>query len=169
MIPYKWNFILLGFGIMTISMLQMISPLLSQSMVDMGILSGNIGLITMVLVAQLVVFMSRLSINFSSRWITTHTNTRIQISLVSDFLMKLMKMPLRYFDTKMTGDIMQRIGDQRRINSFMTGIAVDTLFSVVNFFVYTFLLLYYSTTVFFVFFIGNIFHFLWIVFFLRFR
>ena len=85
MIPYKWNFILLGFGIMTISMLQMISPLLSQSMVDMGILSGNIGLITMVLVAQLVVFMSRLSINFSSRWITTHTNTRIQISLVSDF------------------------------------------------------------------------------------
>lgn len=150
-------------------MLQMISPLLSQSMVDMGILSGNIGLITMVLVAQLVVFMSRLSINFSSRWITTHTNTRIQISLVSDFLMKLMKMPLRYFDTKMTGDIMQRIGDQRRINSFMTGIAVDTLFSVVNFFVYTFLLLYYSTTVFFVFFIGNIFHFLWIVFFLRFR
>lgn len=114
-------------------MLQMISPLLSQSMVDMGILSGNIGLITMVLVAQLVVFMSRLSINFSSRWITTHTNTRIQISLVSDFLMKLMKMPLRYFDTKMTGDIMQRIGDQRRINSFMTGIAVDTLFSVVNF------------------------------------
>ena len=169
MIPYKWNFVLLGFGVMTISLLQMISPFLSQSMVDMGISSGNIGLITMVLIAQIVVFMSRLSVNFSSRWITTHTNTRIQIALVSDFLMKLMKMPLRYFDTKMTGDIMQRIGDQRRINSFMTGIAVDTVFSIVNFFVYSLLLLYYSSSIFSIFFIGSALHLCWIVFFLRFR
>jgi ATP-binding cassette subfamily B protein len=116
--PYKSQLGQLILGMLVISILQLIFPFLTQSLVDIGIRDGNLSFITLILIAQLVIFVARLSVEFIRSWIMLHMNTRINIALISDFLAKLMKLPLRYFDTKMTGDIMQRIGDHGRIESF---------------------------------------------------
>lgn len=136
---------------------------------DVGIRDGNLGFITLILIAQLVIFIARLSVEFIRSWILLHMNTRINIALISDFLAKLMKLPLRYFDTKMTGDIMQRIGDHGRIESFLTGNSISTLFSFVNFFVFAFVLAYYNLVILGIFLAGNALYVLWILFFMKYR
>ena len=97
-----------------------ILPFLTQSLVDTGIRDNNLGFITLILISQLVIFIAKLSVDFIRSWILLHVNTRINIALISDFLAKLMRLPLHFFDTKMVGDIMQRIGDHDRIEAFMT-------------------------------------------------
>lgn len=111
---------------------------------DVGISDGNLSFITLVLVAQIIISVSQLSVEFIRSWILLHVNTRISISLISDFLAKLMKLPLHFFDTKMVGDIIQRIGDHDRIKNFLTGSSISTLFSFVSF---SSLLLYLLTTI----------------------
>ena len=130
LLPYKGQFVQLLFGMALGSLLQMVFPFLTQAMVDVGIGDRNLGFITVVLIAQLALFFSQLAIGFLRSWIMLHINSRIDIALISDFLMKLMKLPLHYFDTKMTGDIMQRIGDHARIKSFLMGNTVNILFSL---------------------------------------
>ena len=107
-------------GMVTASVLQLILPFLTQSLVDIGIRDNNLGFITLILISQLVIFIAKLSVDFIRSWILLHVNTRINIALISDFLAKLMRLPLHFFDTKMVGDIMQRIGDHDRIEAFMT-------------------------------------------------
>lgn len=114
------------------SLIQLIFPFLTQSIVDFGIANNNLSFITLVLIAQMVLFVSRMSVDFIRSWIMLHISTRINISLISDFLIKLMKLPIGFFDTKMTGDLLQRIGDHNRIESFLTGQSLATLFSFVN-------------------------------------
>ena len=152
-----------------VSLLQLIFPFLTQSLVDIGIRDGNLSFITLILIAQLIIFIARLSVEFIRSWILLHMNTRINIALISDFLAKLMKLPLRYFDTKMTGDIMQRIGDHGRIESFLTGNSISTLFSFVNFFVFAFVLAYYNLVVLGIFLVGNALYVVWILSFMRYR
>jgi len=152
-----------------VSILQLIFPFLTQSLVDIGICDGNLSFITLILIAQLIIFIARLSVEFIRSWILLHMNTRINIALISDFLAKLMKLPLRYFDTKMTGDIMQRIGDHGRIESFLTGNSISTLFSFVNFFVFAFVLAYYNLVVLGIFLVGNALYVVWILSFMRYR
>lgn len=115
-------------GMITASILQLILPFLAQAMVDTGIRNSNLSFITLILIAQLIIFVARLSVDFIRSWILLHVNTRINIALISDFLAKLMRLPLHFFDTKMVGDIIQRIGDHSRIESFMTGSSINTLF-----------------------------------------
>ena len=122
---------------------------------DVGIRDGNLNFITLILISQLVISVSQLSVEFIRSWIMLHMNTRINISLISDFLAKLMKLPLHYFDTKMIGDIMQRIGDHGRIESFLTGSSISTLFSFVNFFIFAFVLAYYNLGILAIFLVGN--------------
>lgn len=167
--PFKRQFTQLIIGMLTVSLLQMIFPFLTQSMVDVGIGQGNVPFITLVLVVQLVVFVAQLSVDFIRSWIVLHVNTRINISLISDFLAKLMRLPLRFFDTKMTGDILQRIGDHRRIEQFMTGQSISTLFSFVNFIVFGLILAYYNLTILGVFLIGNTLYVAWVLAFMRYR
>ncbi len=167
--PYKSQLVQLLLGMLVVSILQLIFPFLTQSLVDVGIRDGNLGFITLILVAQLVIFIARLSVEFIRSWILLHMNTRINIALISDFLAKLMKLPLRYFDTKMTGDIMQRIGDHGRIESFLTGTSISTLFSFVNFFVFAFVLAYYNLVILGIFLAGNALYVLWILFFMKYR
>ena len=167
--PYKRQLIQLVLGMMTISMLQLIFPFLTQSLVDVGIHGGNISFITLILIAQLVVSLSQLSVEFIRSWIMLHMNARINIALISDFLTKLMKLPLHYFDTKMIGDIMQRIGDHGRIESFLTGSSISTLFSFVNFFIFTFVLAYYDLSILAIFLIGNSLYVGWILLFMKYR
>lgn len=167
--PYKKQLIQLILGMLTISLLQLIFPFLTQSMVDIGIHNSNLGFITLVLIAQLTVSVSQLAVNFIRSWIVLHMNTRINIALISDFLAKLMKLPLHFFDTKKIGDIMQRIGDHNRIENFLTGSSINTLFSFVNFFIFGFILAYYNLTILGIFFIGNSCYICWILFFLKYR
>lgn len=167
--PYKSQLVQLILGMLVMSILQLIFPFLTQSLVDVGIRDGNIGFITLILIAQLIIFVARLSVEFIRSWILLHMNTRINIALISDFLAKLMKLPLRYFDTKMTGDIMQRIGDHGRIESFLTGNSINTLFSFVNFFVFAIVLAYYNLIILSIFLLGNALYVVWILFFMKYR
>lgn len=167
--PYKKQLIQLVLGMLTISVLQLIFPFLTQSLVDVGIHGGNLSFITLILIAQLVVSISQLSVEFIRSWIMLHMNSRVNISLISDFLAKLMKLPLHYFDTKMIGDIMQRIGDHGRIESFLTGSSIGTLFSFVNFFIFAFVLAYYNLGILVIFLLGNSLYVCWILCFMKYR
>ena len=167
--PYKSQLVQLVMGMLVVSVLQLIFPFLTQSLVDVGIRDGNLSFITLILVAQLIISVARLSVEFIRSWILLHMNTRINIALISDFLAKLMRLPLRYFDTKLTGDIMQRIGDHGRIESFLTGSSISTLFSFVNFFVFAFVLAYYNLAVLGIFLIGNTLYVIWILLFMKYR
>jgi len=169
LVPYKSQLMQLVLGMLVASILQLIFPFLTQSLVDVGIRDGNLSFITLILIAQLIIFVARLSVEFIRSWILLHMNTRINIALISDFLAKLMKLPLRYFDTKMTGDIMQRIGDHGRIESFLTGNSISTLFSFVNFFVFAFVLAYYNLFILGIFLVGNALYVIWILFFMKYR
>lgn len=167
--PYKRELFQLVLGMLTVSILQLIMPFLTQSLVDTGIRDGNLSFITLILIAQLVIFIARLSVDFIRSWILLHVNTRINIALISDFLAKLMRLPLYFFDTKMVGDIMQRIGDHNRIESFMTGASISTLFSFVNLVVFGFVLAYYDLSILGLFLLGNGLYVAWILAFMRYR
>ena len=167
--PYKRELFQLVLGMLTVSILQLIMPFLTQSLVDTGIRDSNLSFITLILIAQLVIFIAKLSVDFIRSWILLHVNTRINISLISDFLAKLMRLPLHFFDTKMVGDIMQRIGDHNRIESFMTGSSISTLFSFVNFIVFGFVLAYYDLSILGLFLLGNGLYVVWILAFMKYR
>ena len=167
--PYRRELFQLVLGMLTASILQLILPFLTQSMVDTGIRDGNLSFITLILIAQLVIFVAKLSVDFIRSWILLHVNTRINIALISDFLAKLMRLPLHFFDTKMVGDIMQRIGDHTRIETFMTGSSISTLFSFVNFIVFGFVLAYYDLTILGLFLAGNGLYVAWILAFMKYR
>ena len=167
--PYKRELFQLILGMLTASLLQLIMPFLTQVLVDSGIRDGNLNYITLILIAQFVIFIAQLSVSFIRSWIVLHMNTRINIALISDFLAKLMRLPLNFFDTKMVGDIMQRIGDHKRIETFMTGSSINTLFSFVNFIVFGFVLAYYNLTILGLFLLGNGLYVAWILAFMKYR
>ncbi len=169
LIPFKKEFVQLILGMVTVSILQLIMPFLTQALVDTGIRDSNLSFITLILIAQLIIFLARLSVDFIRSWILLHVNTRINISLISDFLAKLMRLPIRFFDTKMVGDIMQRIGDHSRIEAFMTGTSISTLFSFVNFIVFGIVLGYYDLTILGLFLLGNGLYVAWILAFMKYR
>ena len=169
LLPYKSLFIQLLIAMLIGSGLQLILPFLTQSMVDIGIRDSNMSFITLVLIAQPCLFVAQISVGFIRSWIMLHVNTRIDISLISDFLMKLTNLPLRYFDTKMTGDIMQRIGDHSRIKSFLMGSSVNIIFSVFNFIVFAAILGYYNWMILTIFLFGNTLYVIWILAFMKYR
>jgi ATP-binding cassette subfamily B protein len=165
--PYHKMLVQLFLGLLLGSMLQLLFPFLTQSIVDQGIGNRNISFIFLVLIAQLVLTLSRVSVEFIRGWILLHLGTRINISLISDFLSKLMRLPMRYFDTKMTGDLMQRIGDHRRIESFLTSTSLSVIFSLVNLIIFGVVLLMYSPQIFLIFFVGSAIYALWVWLFLK--
>jgi len=167
--PYKSQLAQLVVAMILGSVLALIAPFLTQAVVDQGIGNNNLSFITLILIAQLVLAITQMGMSFIQTWITLHMNTRISITLISDFLAKLMKLPIRFFDAKNIGDIMQRIGDHGRIQSFMTGTTLTTLFSFVNFFIFAFILGYYNLTILGVFILGNTLYIAWILFFMRYR
>ena len=167
--PFRPQLIQLILGMFVGSILALLLPFLTQSVVDYGINNNSLSFVTLVLIAQLILFSTQLAVTFIQNWLSLHINARISISLISDFLAKMMKLPLRFFDSKNVGDIMQRIGDNDRIKSFLTGNSISTIFSLFNFVVFSCILAYYNVTVLVVFLIGNILYILWITIFLRWR
>ena len=157
--------LLLGLGIG--SLLQLITPFLTQSIVDIGINTRNLNFIYIILIAQIALIIGRVSVEFIRSWILLHISTRINISILTDFLIKLMKLPMSFFDTKMTGDIMQRMNDQRNIQTFLTGSTLTTVFSMFNLVVFSLVLAYYNLPIFFVFAASSTLYTLWIVAFLK--
>ena len=169
LLPYKPQLLQLVIGLLLGSILSLIFPFLTQAMVDQGISNANLSLITLILIAQMFLFVTQLSVSFLQNWITLHMNSRISISLISDFLTKLMKLPIRFFDSKNVGDIMQRIGDNSRIRSFLTGTTLTTLFSFINFFIFAGIMAYYNLKILLIFLAGNTLYITWIVLFMRYR
>ena len=167
--PYRSMIGQLMLAMLVGSLIQLVLPFLSQAMVDQGINGRDMDIITMILMAQLFFFMSTLSIDYIRSWITLHMNTRIDISLIADFLVKLTAMPLQFFDSRMTGDILQRIGDHGRIKNFLLGNSIRIVFSLVNFLVYLCILAYYNMTVLGIFVAGNALYVAWVSFFMRYR
>lgn len=167
--PFKKEITQLILGMFTVSALLLVMPFLTQAIVDKGIQNYNLNFVTLILIAQLIIFIARLSIDFIRSWILLHVNTRINIALISDFLAKLMKLPLRFFDTKMLGDLMQRIKDHDRIENFLTGSSITTLFSFINIIVFGIILAYYNLTILGIFFLGNIMYIAWVQSFMRIR
>jgi len=165
--PYKKFLLQLVLGMLLGSMLQLIFPFLTQSIVDFGINNRDLNFITLILIAQLVLFISRSSVDFIRSWILLHISTRINISLISDFLIKLMKLPIGFFDTKMIGDIMQRIGDHRRIETFLTSSTLNIMFSLINLVVFGVVLIIYNTQIFTIFLIGSVLYMTWIYLFMK--
>lgn len=164
---YKSLIIQLCIGLLVGSILQLIFPFLTQSIVDVGIQNQDVDFIYIVLLAQIMLFIGRTSVDVFRSWILLHLSTRINISLVSDFFIKLMNLPIAYFDTRMTGDIMQRINDHSRIEKLLTGSTLSTLFSLANLFVFGVVLIYYNLSIFFIFAIGSVAYIIWILFFLK--
>ena len=167
--PYRREAVQLLLGMLTASLLQLLLPFLTQSLVDTGIRDSNLPFITLVLVAQLVIFGAKLSVEFIRSWLLLHVNARINIALISDFLAKLTRLPLRFFDTKMVGDLMQRIGDHNRVETFLTGTSLNTLFSLLNFAVFGVVLAYYDLRVLVLFLTGNGLYVAWVSAFMRWR
>ncbi len=164
---YKKYFGQLLLGLLIGSFFQLLFPFLTQAIVDIGISNKNIHIIYLILIAQMILILSRMSVNFIRRWILLHMSMRINISLISDFFIKLMKLPMSYFDTKLTGDILQRIDDHERVERFLTVRTLETIFSFFTLVVFGIVLWVYSLKIFIIFFIGSILYTLWILVFLK--
>ena len=165
--PYRTYIIQLFVGMFVASILSLIAPFLTQGLVDFGIGRQKPAFITLILMAQLLLFAGTTAIELIRGWILLHMSARVNISIISDFLIKLMKLPIRFFDTKLTGDITQRISDHARIQQFLTGTSLTTLFSMVNLLVFSIILALYSIPILAIFFVGSVLSVWWILFFLR--
>lgn len=166
-VKYKRYFVQLILGLLLGSLLQLVFPFLTQAMVDTGIGNKDIGFVWTVLIAQLMLLLSRTAIDFIRRRILLHIGTRINISLVSDFFIKLMKLPMKFFDTKLVGDLLQRIEDHGRIERFLTVQTLNVVFSVFSFVVFGVVLLVYNLNIFLVFLAGSVVYGLWVLLFLK--
>ncbi|MCW5909673.1 MAG: peptidase domain-containing ABC transporter [Cyclobacteriaceae bacterium] len=166
---YRKQIFQLFMGLLLGSLLQLVFPYLTQSIVDTGINTQNLHFIQIILIAQFALFFGQTAVEFIRSRILLFVSTHINLSILSDFWIKLMRLPLSFFDTKQTGDIIQRIGDHHRIESFITGTALQILFSVFNLLIFSVVLLTYNTTVFTIFFAGSIIYLVWIRIFLSYR
>ncbi|MCM1313213.1 MAG: peptidase domain-containing ABC transporter [Roseburia sp.] len=150
-------------------LLGLIFPFLSQSMIDIGIRNGNIGFVKLLLIAQFILTFTSLSINFLQSWISLHTNTRVNIAIISDFWIKLMGLPMKFFETRMMGDILRRINDHERIETFIVRDSVGIFFAGINFLIYGTVLAIYDWHILVFFLVAHSLYILWVVFFLKYR
>jgi ATP-binding cassette subfamily B protein len=166
---YKKLLFQIVLGLILGSILQIIFPFFIKAIVDVGINNLDIKFIYLILIAQLVLFISQTSVEFFRSWILLHVGVRVNISLISDFLIKLTKLPLRFFDAKMTGDLMQRIADHERVQRFLTSTTLVSVFSFFNFIAFAIVLAFWSGPILSIFLIGTILNIVWVVFFLNWK
>ncbi len=167
LVRYKKFLIQLLFGLLAGSLLQLIFPFLTQSIVDVGIKNQDIHFVYLILAAQLFLFLGKTVVEIIRSWILLHLSTRINISLISDFFIKLMNLPIAFFDTRLTGDILQRINDHERVERLLTSSSLNVLFSLVNLFIFGLVLAYYNLWIFGIFFFGSLLYFGWVFLFLK--
>lgn len=165
--PYTKFIAQLMLATLTGTLLSLAFPFLTQSIVDYGIGNSDLAFIIMVLVAQMLLTLGQAANGLVRSWIMLHVTTRISISLIAGFLAKLMKLPISFFDIKMVGDIMQRISDHSRIQSFLTGSLINIVFSTFTLVMYTFIMAGYHTGILGIFYLGSMLYILWILLFLK--
>lgn len=154
-------------GALVGSLLQLVFPFLTQAIVDIGIKQQNLNIIYLILLGQLMLTVSRTSVDFIRRWILLHISVRINISLVSDFFIKLLKLPMSFFEVKLMGDLMQRMNDHNRVEKFLTSQVLNVAFSLLGFLVFGCVLFSYNWVIFFIFLAGSLIYGGWIAFFLE--
>ncbi len=165
--PYKKLIHQLMIGLLIGSIIQFIFPFLMQSIVDYGVLNQNINFIYLILIAQLVLFLSQTLVTIFRQWLLLHITSRFNIKMVSDFLAKMLKLPMTFFETRNTGEHLQRITDHRRIQNFISTSSLTMIYSIITFIVFNIILAYYDLQIFLVFFIGAILYVAWATFFLK--
>ena len=169
LLEYKGRIFILVGCILLASVFQYIFPYLTQNVVDKGIRNRDLHFIQLMLIAQFVLFLTQTIVEFIRSRTLLFISTHINLFILSDFWKKLLKLPLSFFEARQTGDILQRITDHRRIEQFITGSSLQTIFSVFNLFIFSFILIRYNLAIFSVFFIGSVLYVLWIRVFLRYR
>lgn len=165
--PYKKYIFQLVLGMLLGSLISLMLPFLTQSLVDYGIGHRNLNFITVVLLSQLALFAGSVALDLIRSWILLHMNTRINVSIISDFLMRLMKLPIRFFDSKSVGDITQRIYDHDRIERFLATNTLNTLFSFISLLAFSVVLYIYNVSLLLVFLAGSLFSIVWIRLFMK--
>lgn len=164
---YRRHFAQIMLGMLVGSLLQLVLPFLTQAIVDVGIRRQDIGIIWLILLGELMIVLGRAASDFIRRRLLLHISMRVNISLVSDFFIKLLKLPMSYFDRKLTGDLMQRIADHSRVQTFLTSQLLTVSFSLLNFIVLGVVLALYDGLIFGVFLAGSAVYGAWIAMFLR--
>lgn len=165
--PYKRLIAQLFLGLLVGSLLQLVFPFLTQAVVDQGIGNRDLNFIQLILIAQLVLVLSRSLVEVIRRWILLHISTRVNVSLISDFLVKLMKLPMRFFDSKLAGDLIRRIDDHKRIEYFLTQSVLSSLFSILTIIVFSIVLAIYNLQIFLIFLVGSTLYIGWISLFMK--
>ena len=167
LLRYRGLLIQLGVGALVGSLLHLVAPFLTQALVDHGIGNRDIGIVHAIVFAQLLLFLSRTTADFIRGWILVHIGTRVNVAVLSEFLMKLMRLPLSYFDRRNLGDVLQRIGDHTKVEEFLTSHSIAVAFSMVNLIVFSAVMALYSRTIFLIFFVGSLLSIAWVTLFLN--
>ena len=156
-------------GLLLVSFIQLLIPFLTQSIIDIGINNNDLSFIYLILFAQLALIVGRMSVEFIRGWMLLHIGSRINIAIISDFLNKLMKLPITFFETKLTGDILQRVDDNYRIEDFLTSTSLNILFSFFNLVVFGIVLAIYNLKILAIFLVGTLLYVIWISIFIKSR
>ncbi len=164
---YRRYFTQIILGLALGCVLHLLMPFLTQAIVDLGIKHKDIGFIWLILLGELMIVIGRTATDFIRRWLLLHISMRINISLVSDFFIKLLKLPMSFFDTKLMGDLLQRIGDHTRVQNFLTGQVLNVVFTFLSFIIFGIVLFVYDSFIFGIFAIGSVCYGMWIISFLR--
>lgn len=162
LLPYKKYVVQLLIGMIAASAISLIFPFLTQILIDNGVKDKNLSIISLILLSQLFLFLGSTAIDVIRSWLLLHINTRVSLNVISDFLIKLLKLPIKYFDSKAVGDISQRVNDHHRIENFLTGAALSSVFSIINIALFTCILFFFSTKIFVVFLALNTLSLTWI-------
>lgn len=165
--PYKKTFLYLVLALVLGGLFQLAFPFLTQAIVDIGIANYDLDFIYIVLIGLLVLFLGQTTVSLIQGWMLLHVGTRINVSLITDFLVRLLRLPIAYFDRKMTGDLLQRLGDHRRIENFLTDSTLSLLFAMFNLILFGLVLLYYHVGIFLIFLLGAAAYLGWIVLWLK--
>jgi ATP-binding cassette subfamily B protein len=165
--PHKKLLIQVLLGLFVSSIFSLIFPFLTQSIIDKGIFNHDLQLINLIVIAQIILFVSSTLVNAIQSWIFLNIGVRVSIELIHDFLIKVMRLPMTFFNTRTVGDLLQRIGDHDRVNSFITSSTVNAFFSIFNLFIFSIILLFYDLRIFTIYWISSTIYFLWIIAFLK--
>ena len=167
--PYQRNFTLIFVIMLLVTALQGMLPFISKAVIDVGIKTSDVTFINMVLIGNISILLSVMIFNVIRDWILMHITARVNIALISDYLIKLMKLPVTFFENKLLGDILQRAQDHERIRSFIMNNSLSLIFSILTFVVFSIILLIYNAIIFYIFISGSILYAGWVLLFLNIR
>ena len=167
--PYKRNFTLVFIIMMVVTLLQGVLPFISKAVIDVGIKTSDVNFINMVLIGNISILLSVMIFNVLRDWILMHITSRVNIALISDYLIKLMKLPVTFFENKLLGDILQRAQDHERIRNFIMNNSLALIFSIFTFVLFAIILLVYNAVIFYIFLAGSILYVMWVLLFLSIR